>query len=315
MIVSRTRAVASALIGALAITLVAAQPSTQPTAYDRQQDARIAALESQLAGQPSAIPSPSPSQSSSPSSAAGWTLAFEDTFDRTVALGHLMDGSPDGYHTADGRYVVYKSSWTDTSHNGHYDPAIASIANGIFDVHLQWLNGAPHVFAMTALPAGSTAKGGLVSMRCEVRIRADRLVGYKGVPMCGWADAATTNDLLLQYGENDFPESNFDQSPAGFMHYTDVQKDAQGKPICPCQDWYPTGVSWQDWHTYVVEWRAGQSVEFFVDGRSIGRSTSRIPTVAMHHNEQFETWTNGVLPDPAVNGHVQIDSIRIWRWA
>jgi hypothetical protein len=32
----------------------------------------------------------------------------------------------------------------------------------------------------------------------------------------------------------------------------------------------------------------------------------------MHHNEQFETWTNGKMPKPTVSGHVQIDYIRMW---
>lgn len=314
------------------LALLAGASRIGPTQYDLQQDARIAALEARVAALeapsptptptatptasptvaptpvPTPVPTPSPTPVPTPSptpAVPGWTLVFEDTFDRTVLPGHLMDGSPDGFHTADGRYTVYKPTWLDTSKNGHYDPAIASIANGIFDIHIQWLNGAPHVFAMTALPQGGTAKGGLVSARYEIRIRADRMIGYKGVPML-WADAATTNDLLLQYGETDFPESNFDRSPSGYMHRT-------GATSFSDQFWVGTTVSWQDWHTYAVEWIAGTSVEFFLDGQSIGKTTDRVMTVAAHHNEQFETWTNGVMPDPSVSGHVQIDYIRIWK--
>ena len=73
-----------------------------------------------------------------------------------------------------------------------------------------------------------------------------------------------------------------------------------------------TRASWQDWHVYTLEWRAGVSVEVFLDGRLLGKATKRIPTTPMHHNEQFETWTNGQLPDPTVAGHVQIDYIRMW---
>jgi hypothetical protein len=264
-----------------------------------------------LAPTPTASPSSTAGPSPTSSAAAGWSLVFDDEMDRPVALGHLLDASIDAYHTSDGRYTVYKSGWLDTSKVGHYDPAIASIANGIFDIAIKTAGGYPHVFAMTALPTGSSAKGGLLSMRCEVRIRADLMIGYKGVPMCGWADAATTNDLLLQYGENDFPEANFDQSPAAYMHWTNATAFGQ-------QDWYPTGASWQTWHTYRTDWigtPTGGSVEFSIDGRSIGKSTSRTPVSPMHANFQFETWTNGVVPDPAVTGHVQIDFIHIYSRA
>jgi hypothetical protein len=300
----------AAVIGVvlLSATLVAAQPALD--ARLSSLEAKVAELQTRVAvleGAPSATPTP-PAPTATASASSAWRLVFDDQFNRAVAPGHLLDGSTDGYHTADGRFAVYKSTWLDTSKNGHYDPSIASIVNGVLDLHLHTAGGYPHVFAMTALPTGATAKGGLVSMRCEVRIRADRMVGFKGVPMCGWADAAMTNDLLLTYGEIDFPESNFDRAPSAFIHRTNASGFGD-------QAVFPTTVSWQDWHTYTVEWIAGVSVEAFVDGASIGKTTERIPTTAMHANYQFETWTNGVLPDPAVSGHVQIDSIRIWSRA
>jgi hypothetical protein len=231
-------------------------------------------------------------------------LVFDDEFDRTVPAGHLLDGSPDGAHTADGRYLVYPSTWVDTSGNGHYDPSIISIADGMLDVELQTRDGHPRVAAFTVLPAGGTANGGLVSARYEIRIRADRMVGFKGVPLL-WADAATSNDLLKRFGEIDYPEGNFDESPAAYIHREKASRFSD-------QARFRTNASWQDWHVYTLEWRAGVSVDVFLDGRSIGRTTKRIPTTAMHHVQQFETWTNGKLPDPSVSGHVQIDYIRMW---
>lgn len=298
----------AALAIALAIVLFLIARPTLGAAPGSNLEPRVAALEAKVADlqtrvaalESSQIPVPTPSPS-------GWTLAFEDTFnDRTTARGHFLDGSPDAYHTADGRYAVYKWGWTDTSGNGSYSPGIIEVANGLLDAYIHTpSDGKHHVAAFTALPSGATPKGGLVSMRCEVRIRADLMVGYKGVPMCGWADAATTNDLLLTYGEIDFPESNFDKPPSAFMHRTNATSFGD-------QAFFPTTASWQDWHTYATEWRAGESVEFFLDGVSIGKTTERIPTTAMHANFQFETWTNGTIPDSSVAGHVQIDWIRLW---
>ena len=142
-------------------------------------------------------------------------------------------------------------------------------------------------------------------MRVEFRIRADRMLGYKGVPLL-WPMSGT----WPRDGEIDWPESEFDRTPAAFMH-------RQGATTGSDQDWYPApaGTSWQDWHTYAIEWVSGTSAEFFIDGTSIGKSTSRVPNTPMHLVMQFETRLTTTPPDPAVNGYVEIDYLKVWTVA
>lgn len=257
-------------------------------------------------------PPPPPGESTLPDM-PGWHLVFYDEYDdRTVIEGHLMDGSTDNYHTSDGRYIVFKSSWTDTSGHGHYDPTVASIHDSMLDIHLHTRDGFPRVFAMTCLPQGGSAKGGVSGpFRRLVRARGDFMVGYKGVPLL-WADLATSNAGLLTYGEIDFPESDYNARPKGYVHHI----NAGGSNPYGDQDVWstPTGTTWQDWHDYLIDYRPGQFVEFFMDGVSIGKSTSRVPYTAMHANLQFETQLDGgrPIPSPSVDGHVYVDRVAIW---
>ena len=147
-------------------------------------------------------------------------------------------------------------------------------------------------------------------MRYAFRIRADRMVGYKGVPLL-WPLAG---DRMLN-GEIDSPESDFNNvdgagnpsTPMAFMN----RVNATGPDD---QDWYPTpaGTSWQDWHTYVVEWVPGVSVTYYIDGVRFGHSTSRVPNTPMHLVMQFETTLYGFVPDSTVRGYVQIAWLAVW---
>ena len=73
-------------------------------------------------------------------------------------------------------------------------------------------------------------------------------------------------------------------------------------------------MSVQTYHDYVVEWIAGTSVKFFLDGTQVGvTQTSRVPNTAMHFNLQFETSTGGApSPSSSVTGHIEIDRVAIW---
>ncbi len=79
------------------------------------------------------------------------------------------------------------------------------------------------------------------------------------------------------------------------------------------QDYYtsPAGTTWQDWHTYVIEWRAGVSCEFFLDGVSIGKSTARVPATPMHLVMQFETQLTAEKPAASTSGYVEIDYLTV----
>ncbi len=272
-------------------------------------------------------PTPGPTPDPSPGGGepeyadmTGWQLVFHDDFnDRTIAEGAFLNGgnpSPSGspyYLTSDGRYLVYKLGWKDTTTHGRYDPSIISVHDGYMDIHIQTKTDGigtwPRVAAMIPKPIGSSARGGLLGMRRHIRARGDLMLHYKGVPL-NWADAALTNDDLKLYGEIDWPEASTDDPIHGFMHRTGASTLSDQYTAIPS----PDDVSWQDWHDYVIEWIAGTSLKFFVDGVQVGvTQTSRVPSVLMHWVLQFETATGGEpAPDAATSGHFQIDRVGVW---
>ena len=140
--------------------------------------------------------------------------------------------------------------------------------------------------------------GGTRGARISVCLRADVIPGYK-IAFLLWPTEGEGNTL----GEIDFPEGKLSGGGAtakAFMHHAGVAD----------QDAYDTGVALQSWHTYTIEWDPTAStpyVSFFLDGRLLGRSTQRIPSVPMFYVMQIETYVAGdPLPPPAA-GHVQID--------
>jgi beta-glucanase (GH16 family) len=80
------------------------------------------------------------------------------------------------------------------------------------------------------------------------------------------------------------------------------------------QDAYPTGARFTSWHTAVVEW-APSSVKFYLDGKLIGTSTSRVPNTPMRWVIQTETNVSSTPPPQDAAGHVQIDWVAIWSYA
>ncbi|MEI6622988.1 MAG: glycoside hydrolase family 16 protein, partial [Actinomycetes bacterium] len=65
------------------------------------------------------------------------------------------------------------------------------------------------------------------------------------------------------------------------------------------------------WHVYETAWSPGK-VEFFVDGVSIGSSTTNVPTTAMHWVLQMETQISSTAPPTTAQGHVQIDWVKVY---
>lgn len=222
----------------------------------------------------------------------GWNLVFSDDFTTPIARGSFASSTA-------GRYFLYTGK--DTSGNGTYSPDIIAVQNGVLDVAIGTVNGVHKVAGFGPLIGGPSSTD-LLGMRVAFRIRADRMVGYKGVPLL-WPKSGN----WPWDGEMNFPESNFDGRPYAFMH-------RQNATVGSDQDWYatPLGTSWQDWHDYVIEWVPGVRAEFYLDGVSIGRSTDRVPTSAMHLVMQFETQLGGGAPSNSVSGHVQIDHLAVW---
>lgn len=232
---------------------------------------------------PTVTPSPSPTVTPSPTPApSGWTLAFSDDF-------NTWDPS---------RYFQYPATWPDTREqqsagSGSFYGATLSASGGLLDIPITYRKVAAFV------PGPSL---NLASMRYEFRIRADAMAGYKGVPLL-WP----LSETWPRDGEINWPEGNFTGTISGYLHHQGATSgsDQEAFPA-------PSGTNWQTWHTYTLEWVAGVSAEFFIDGVSIGKSTTRVPNTPMHLVMQFESALDGGARDPSVSGHVQLDYLRVW---
>lgn len=272
----------------------------------------------------------SPEISLTPAGNSEWELVFSDDFnDRTIARGQFAVGGTDvGYYrilpdgtkqwrnagvkTADGRYMcmgnLAGSLWADTSRQGYYsDWKTLAVQNGVLDQEFYVdANGKGRTATISPLPLGSTLRGGITGGRVLVRLRADRVVGFKAVPLL-WPDDAYDNNML-ELGEIDWPEASLDKTPKAYMHYTNASSSSDQAIFTA-----PAGTTFQEWHDYVIEWKAGVSVEFFIDGQSIGKVTQRIPNTPMHYNLQIETSTDGERPVAGSRGKVLIDKVEVWE--
>lgn len=202
------------------------------------------------------------------------------------------------------RYFVYPDTWTN-KYTGKYDPTIISSDGNKLRIHIHTdATGTPRIAAFCPIPAGSlSGRGDLPSMAVEFRLRADKMAGYKGVPLLWPMSGDWPHD-----GEIDGPEGSFAVTPPkAFVHHQDAT-------VGNDQDWfaYPAGTSWQDWHTYRTEWLSGERVSYFMDGVLVGTTTTRIPNTPMHLVMQFETNLTMTKPDPAVAGYVEIDWLKVW---
>jgi hypothetical protein len=239
---------------------------------------------------PTLKPTPSPAASASP----GWSLVWNDQFN---------SWNP-------GNYFVYPQGWPDTTGEGVQTPSIISASDGNLLVHIQTVNGVHEVAAFCpSLPNSlSTSQnrnhGDLLGMRYSFSIRADAMVGYKGVPLL-WP----LSETWPRDGEIDAPESDFTARPAAFIHH----QNGTGPND---EDYFntPSGTSWQDWHTYTVEWVPGVRVDGWIDGVQWIHDTKRIPTTPMHLVMQFETSTSGVVPADSTEGYVQIAWLKVWSY-
>lgn len=200
-------------------------------------------------------------------------------------------------------YFIYPPTWTNSNGTGRYG-APMTVENGILRILISTdATGTPRCAALCPLPEGSLSnRGDLPSMRVEYRLRADRMPGYKGVPLLWPMSGNWPTD-----GEINWPESHFDQQPRGFMHRQDGTSGSDQEYVLS-----PAGTSWQDWHTYVIDWKAGEACEFLIDGVSVALWTERVPETPMHLVMQFETQLTQAKPDPSVSGFVEIDYIRVW---
>jgi beta-glucanase (GH16 family) len=244
-----------------------------------------------LAPTPTSAPTKAPTPPPTPAPVAGWTSIFRDDFNTNVARGSFLSQMGD-------RWYAYPYGWKDSSKNGTYDPSIVAVSNGILDVHIQTTNGVRRVAAIG--PRISSNNGQLYG-RYEIRFRADSMRGYKAAWLL-WP----TSGVWPRDGEIDFPEGEFDGTIYAFMHRLGATTGSD-------QDAFATSARWTDWHTATLEWTPS-AIRFYLDGKLIGTSKSRIPNTPMRWVIQNETTLSGFLPSSTTQGHVQIDYVQVWRY-
>ena len=245
----------------------------------------------QIVAGPSGVPMPT-------ADPAGWRRVLADDFTEDVPLGSFPE-------QVSARWSAYPFPWPDTTDKGTYDPhRVLSQHNSCLDYYMHTasdgriLCGAP----LPRLNTGSNAYygAGLMSIRWAVRFKADPMSCMKAAWLL-WPDVGSN----LPNGEIDFPEGDFDSTIWGFMH-------RDGATANNDQDYARTDARFTEWHTATMEWIAGKSCVFWLDGNEIGRFTSRVPKVRMHPVFQSEVALSGCTPDPSTAGHVLIDWACFW---
>lgn len=273
-----------------------AQPSPQPDAQPgKGPDASVEGGSSGADGGADATPPvASPSGEAMPSGdLPGWHQVFADDFTTDVPIGSFPQA-------VSSKWDAYPDGWHDTSGNGTYYPSrVISVAGGVLSIHLHTETvGGASVHMVSApepkIPGAMGSEGGLLYGRYVIRFKADPVQGYKTAWLL-WPDS----ELWPQDGEVDFPEGDLDGTFGAYMHR---QNGTSGGD----QDAFDSSNTYSSWHTAALEWTA-QSINFMVDGASIGTSTAAIPDTPMHWVLQTETALGGTAPSDGAEGNVQID--------
>lgn len=209
-----------------------------------------------------------------PAPVVGDAAAFHEDFTTPAAAG--------------GQFAsTYAGSWqpyVDGTGGKYWSGALVSAHDGVMDVAMDGTRGAAGVFGP---PASAWARtGGTFSIRMKVEGGAGN-----GTAVMLWP---TSNDA--SEGEVDYPEGSFSAAPAVFHHMLGADDADRAQGI-------RTGVRWQDWHTYTMEWVPGVSMRYFLDGRLIGTVTHSVPTTP--HRYTFQ------IGDVGKPGHVLIDWVSI----
>ena len=238
---------------------------------------------------------PSPSGENMPiGDIPGWHQIFTDDFTTNVPVGSF----PQAVST---KWDAYPDGWKDTSKNGTYYPSkVVSVQNGVMNLYLHTENGVHMVSAPEPkLPGAIGTGGGLRYGRYVIRFKADAVPGYKTAWLL-WPDSET----WPRDGEIDFPEGDLTSTIGGYMHR---QNGTSGGD----QDGFSSSTTYTSWHTAILEW-SPDKVNFILDGKSIGSSTSRIPNTPMHWVIQTETALDGSPPSTTAAGNVQIDWVAVY---
>ncbi|MBA3330115.1 MAG: glycoside hydrolase family 16 protein [Actinobacteria bacterium] len=252
----------------------------------------------EAAGEVSPPPPAAPSGEPMPvGNLPGWRQIFTDDFTRTVPLGSFPGA-------VSSTWGAYPYPWRDSPRNGRYHPGkTVSWHDGMADIWLRTENGEHLVAALAPKINGPNGSAGQLYGRYAIRFQAESFPGYKAAWLL-WP----TSEIWPRDGEIDFPEGSFDGLIDAFMH-------RRGATSGGDQDVHPAGVPFASaWHTAVIEWSPGR-VKFFLDGRLVGSSASRVPNRPMRWVIQNETENTSTPPPDWSQGHVFIDWVAVYARA
>jgi beta-glucanase (GH16 family) len=201
------------------------------------------------------------------------------------------------YVGADGtQWRTYPSTYTDTYQKRPYRPAeVLSVSNGMMQFDLHNVQGQP----AGANPSPLLASGSQYQTygRYSARMRVDNpTLSEYHVAWLLWPQS----ENWPTDGEFDFPEGQLNATAEAFHHYA---RSSGG------QDTVNTGASFNDWHTYTIEWSPGR-VRFLLDDAVVLESTKYVPTKPMRWQLQTETNGNGTH-----RGNVLVDWVSVWSYA
>jgi len=216
----------------------------------------------------------------------GWHQIFTENFKTNVPLG----GFPGAVYG--NKFTIYPDGTPDTAGQAgapsrYYPSKVVSVKNGLLNLYLHTENGTP--MAAAILP---TLPGNHLYGMYSIRFRSDALPRFKTAWLL-WP----SNNIWPHNGEIDFPEGALNRTIAAFMHHEGAVDEND-------QDIFGSSMTYTSWHTATIVWTA-HTVDFLLDGESIGTSTTRIPNTPMDWVIQTESCLDG-CPAATTAGNLQI---------
>ena len=217
----------------------------------------------------------------------GWTQVFADDFDNTVPNGSFPGPYRGSWETYDG--------FSDTSRLGTYREDGVSTADGKLALDVANQEGSVTSAAVVPLVGGEW--GGQVNGRFSVRMRADSGPGFYAAFLL-WSD-----DNDWDQGEINFPEGDLTGTARAYNH-------TLGDPSLNSFA-ADTGLSFQDWHTYTIEWRPDR-IDYLIDDQVWKTTYDDIPVSKLHWVMQIET--TGDMPPVGSAGRVEVDWATVYSY-
>ena len=236
----------------------------------------------------------------------GWHQIFTEDFKSDVSLGSFPGRA---YST---KFSQYPDNTPDTAGDQgapsrYYPSKVASVHNGALNLHLHTEAGVP--MAAAFLPIVSNSLYGKYSIRFRL---SQPIAGFKTAWLL-WPHDNNNGRVPIQ-GEVDFPEGYLSHTINAYMHHR-VNSVRDGD----IQDVFHTTATYTSWHTTSLEWTPN-SINFLLDGQSIGRSTTGIPNTSMDWVIQTEAclgdrgYAPQSCPDPAASADLEIDWVAVYAY-